>query len=390
MHIGIALAIASACGGDGARGEESTAGSGSGSASSSLSSDAADGSPASTPTSADDGDDGVDDGDATSPGTSAGTSDDDGATLGGSSTTSADATTDTGGGTACEQSVPGVTLLGCDLGAPDGRLVADAQFVYAPAGEAIHRVALDGSGAALLTSVVGGARDLALGGGALFYAAFAAGAVGRIDPADGTEAWLVDGLVSPSCIVVDASFVYVSEHGEDAAIVRIPIAGGDPEPLYPMLDYPGTLATVATDLYFTTGNDSTFAAPVYRGPLAGPAPATLILSTTGLMTELVPFGDTIYFDRQSAVGTAITAMPIATPFAPMTLETTENLTLGLAVTSERVVWTETDEATWRLRSVTLGGDDLVDHVDDSAAFGDVLSADDTVLFLGYGGVARLD
>jgi hypothetical protein len=102
-------------------------------------------------------------------------------------------------------------------------------------------------------------------------------------------------------------------------------------------------------------------------------------------------GEQLYWALYRVGGSEIRTTPLAPGSAVTTLATTEAQPIGLAVTDDRAYWSEIGDAGDHvaLRSVSLAGGPITDHLEDIVSVGSLVATADGVVFATHDALARL-
>jgi hypothetical protein len=143
----------------------------------------------------------------------------------------------------------------------------------------------------------------------------------------GNPVTLLSGVAFAS-IAVDSTSLYV---GSLSAVLRVPLAGGNPVTLVPRRDNIGGLVADLTNLYWTTTTSHT----VLSLPLAGGSPVQLYSSPSGgFANALAVDATSVYFTDWDGT---VTKVPLAGG-SPVTLASGQVSPGAIAVDSTSVYW----------------------------------------------------
>jgi hypothetical protein len=297
--------------------------------------------------------------------------------------------TDTGT-TSCVPERPGITVLACGEVDLETRITSDEAFVYAVIDGDIVRVPHQGGELEVLLPDAS-PRVLVRHEAYLYWVQFLDGTLARL-PVDAPEVEvLIEGMPQPSALVVDEGVAYVTTYFDPGAVMRVPTTGEPASVLYGFMQYPGELVRRDDILVFADsnndGNDST---PILRGTIAG-ADLEVVDDADGIVTAMLVVGEQLYWALYRVGGSEIRTTPLAPGSAVTTLATTEAQPIGLAVTDERAYWSEIGDAGDHvaLRSVSLAGGPITDHLEDIVSVGSLVATADGVVFATHDALARL-
>ena len=295
----------------------------------------------------------------------------------------------------CPSPVRGLTYLWCGPVSTRASAATDGSWVYFAAGDGdLMRVPAAGGDAEVLAASLGDLFDIAVADGVVYWTAFFDGAVGAVAASGGPLQILADDLFKPSSIAVGGGFAFVTQYEDDLAVMRYGLASGLATPLYPDQDYSGNAFVLGDALYFATGtNNGNDGSPLMRGSFDG-APLQEVIDAGGMFADIEPEDATLWWARYRVGNSAILRTVLEPPFDTTTIHSVDVQPLSLAITADRIYWTQMEitesSQEGRVSSVTREGDDLVVHFSSSAFADSVLATDAGVVFLLDSAVVRLD
>ena len=250
-----------------------------------------------------------------------------------SSSTSDDGTT----GAECPPPPAWLTWLAC--GSVPSRLAADDEAVYAVVDGDLLQVDHVAGGVEILIAD-STARGLLRDGERLYWASFDEGEIGVVELATGEARLLATGRTKLNFLAADDAWVYATEYTEEGTVLRIPIAGGEVEPLYAGLDHPGPIVRDGTALYVVDSNDdANNPTPILRGSIDG-APLEPLVEAGGAANRLVLRDGRLYWTTYEVRTSALRAIDLAPGSAVEVLTETLYQPMGLALTADRIWWSE--------------------------------------------------
>lgn len=308
------------------------------------------------------------------------------------STTEVAASDSTGSGTpSCTPDVAGISVLTCGAVDLETRIAADASFVYAVVDGDIVRVPHEGGELEVLLPDAS-PHVLVRHDAYLYWVQFLDGTLARL-AVDAPEVEVfIEGMPQPNALAVDEGVAYVTTYFDPGAVMRVPTTGEPGSVLYGFLQHPDAIVRDGSTLFFADsnndGNDST---PIWRGTVDG-ADLELVDDADGIVTTLLVHESRLVWGLYRVAGSEIRTVSIEPGSRVTTIATTAAQPIGLAVTADRIVWSEIADAGDHvaLRSVSHEGGPITDHLEDLVEVGHMVTIPSGVAFATPGALARLD
>lgn len=301
---------------------------------------------------------------------------------------------DTGQDVSCESPWPNATMIAC-AGWPDGGVLATSgTSVFYESEGAIYSVDVSSRGGpTMLVADAGDVAWLLAVESQLYWASFLDDEVGRLDLVAGS-AETFGGVTRPSSLAVDDDALYVTEYASDGGVLRIDLRRWTAQAVYEGLDHPGRMIVDGEAMLFADStNNGNVPTPIMRGSTDGDPMAT-VHSDTGIVQAMVAEGAALYVARYRVAGSSIERTTLDTPSSTEVMANLGRHPIAIALTSERVFWTELDvggENVGALRSLAKRGGEVIDHIEHNDTLRGVAVTDgEVVVFRTRDGVARLD
>jgi hypothetical protein len=101
-------------------------------------------------------------------------------------------------------------------------------------------------------------------------------------------------VANPYGLAIDDSYLYFSVYSTTGGVMRVPLSGGDPEPIAPNQDNPHDIAVDATNVYFCV-NDNTAGGHLQAVPKAGGTVTVLATALQSVLERVATDGAFAYY-----------------------------------------------------------------------------------------------